>query len=73
MPNRDELIEANQTTKELSEAELDKVSAGMEVRIGQASSNIATADSGSVLSSGVLQGVVSSVVESLNNQAHRPR
>jgi len=63
----------NAATSELSEAELDKVSAGMEVQIGQASSKIATTDSSSGLSSSVLQRIVSSVVESLNNQASRPR
>jgi hypothetical protein len=54
----------------LSEAELDKVSGGMDVQIGEVSSSIRTSDSGSDPS--FLQKVVSLVVDGLN-QARRPR
>jgi hypothetical protein len=50
----------------LSEAELNKVSGGMEVQIGQVSSNIKPTDSGSGLSPGLLQKLVSSVIDSLS-------
>ena len=55
----------------LSEAELDKVSGGMDVQIGQVSSNVTTSDSGSGLGSGLLQKVVSSIIDGIN-QARRP-
>jgi hypothetical protein len=55
----------------LSEAELDKVSGGMDVQIGQVSTNITTSDSGSGLGTGLLQTLVSSIVDGIN-QARRP-
>ncbi len=56
----------------LSEAELDKAAGGMDVQIGQVSSNITTTDSGSGLGPSLLQKLVSTIVDSIN-QAHRPR
>jgi hypothetical protein len=55
----------------LSDAELDKASGGMDVQIGQVSSNITTTDSGAGLGPGLLQRLVSSIVDGIN-QARRP-
>ena len=47
----------------LSEAQLDIVSGGMNVQIGEVSSSVRTASSGAGL--GVLQQIVSAVIETL--------